>query len=342
MHYEFKEFSKQIDNYIKKGDFYIDVDNLINLFETANLTIPEKNILLEKVHKYKLTLLNNLLTEYKTLKNVDDNNKEEINEISLEIPKKCSENKEDKVIKTSSSYNNDIKKYIVLIDSFNEITDYEILNDLIEENNFFNIINKIIAHYVLEHITLRKLKYEEDSDLFDSEEKRIQTIIENLKTLRYVKESDNLLEQNKLIYLQTDSGNINFLDDLEKIDKSYYSLILKAFNSIIDGTFKNNKRIGKVGEGFYSPLLQVRVDEIRIFYLKVAPNLYMIIDVIFKNFDKNKKYEDFIREISKKAAIQRSLFLEMSELEQKKIIDSHLLITSNIEDTLKCKKKVLS
>lgn len=342
MQYEYKEFSRQLDNYIKNGDFYIDIDNLVNLFESANLDMNEKIMLLEKVHKYKLDLLNGLISEYDELKKIDENSTNEINEIKLDIQKKDVVSKESKTTESQITYNQDIKRFVNIIDSFNEVSDFEILNDLIEENIFLDTINKLIAHYILEQITLKKLKYEENSELFKNEEKRIERIIENLKTLRYTKESDNLLEQNKIIYLQTDSGNVNFLNDLEKIDKSYYNSILKAFESIIDGTFKENKRIGKVGEGFCSPLLQVRVDEIRIFYIKVAPNIYMVIDVIVKNYDKNKKYEEFIREISKKASIERKEFLEMSKEKQADTIIFNDTITSIIYETLNSKKKVLS
>ena len=146
---------------------------------------------------------------------------------------------------------------------------------------------------------------------------------------------------NKLIYKVTNFGNASFLNELSKIKPEYYNSISIAFNSIIDGSFKFMKRIGTADDGFYSPLFQVRDKYIRIYYIKISANLYLISDVIVKKVQTSKNYSSFVRKISKDTYLQREKFLKLSATEKEKIIEDNKIVTEQILEQINIKKKVL-
>lgn len=336
----FESLTKKIDTQIKKEQI-IDLYYFVELISKSDLTTEDKLILIKKLYSYNLTLVKKTESKVLELSKISDSNNK-IADIKLDFSNDNIYTKEKSKLNVNKFNNIDISNYVKLIDSFKEDIEFEILNDLIPEAEFENIINRIIAYYTLDYITLQKLiNSEKNCDLYEADKLKYDFIICNLKIIRDSKQPDDCNLKNSLIYLQTAYGNNNFLNELSKISQEYYDYISLAFSSIQNGTFKNMKSIGRNVEGFDLPLLQVRVDDIRIFFNKIAANLYLINGVIVKKFTTSKSYSSYIRKLSNVACLQRKNFLKMSAEEKDLIINDGIETTNTINKMLGVKKKVL-
>lgn len=334
---KFNELDNYINNIINTEEDYIDIDNLLKIINSLDLNIKQKNLLLKKVYFYNLKITKRVMTNIEELQNIDDLKHIEIADLDLNIPKLESfHNNKNK------SMNNkiDIKNYISMIENFNDASDFTILNEIIDEREIFDIINYLLAYYSLELITLKKLQ-SEDHNSFKEEEIKLTNIIDNLHFLQNSVQKDNIFVENKLIYLTTQYGNSIFMRHLNKISTEYYNSINTVFNSIKNGNFKNNKRLGRTDDGFYSPLLQVRDNQIRIFYLKISANLYLIADIMVKKFAVCNSYSRYIRQISRAALSSVKKFTMMLPSEQTDFLKQNELVTHEVENILNSKKKVL-
>ena len=334
---DFNAFCNYINNIINTSKDYIDVEEFLKIIESLNIDLSLKNELLMKVHYYDYKMTKKELDEIIELKKIDDSNNLEFSNITLKIP-----TPKQVIANQSKIINNkiDIKNYINMIDNFSDMDDFTYLSETINKDDFFDTINSLLAYYTLELVTLKKLEYEENT-LFEEEKSKINNIIDNLHYLQICTQEDNVYEENKLIYLTTMYGNNVFVNSLEKISNEYYDSILNAFDSLKNGSFKNNKRIGKNDDGFDSPLYQVRDNQIRIFYLKISPNLYLVADVIVKKYAVRNSYSHYIRQLSKSALSQIKQFLMLQPSQQEKIINDNMNVTSSINSILIDKKKVL-
>lgn len=334
----FEDLNQYIDETILANSAYIDIDRLIELIDKLNLTINEKNIIIKKVYSYNLKLTKNITKENEELEKIANSDAKEFVDIKLKIPKQGIVSPKIEQIKNQTV---NVSNYVELINQFTEPSDFVSLTDIISEHDLDEIINYLLAYYYSELITLKKLQYEEENNIFNDDEQNIKNIIDNLHYLQISQQQDDLSTNNKLVYLTTKYGNTIFLNRVNKISQEYYESISNAFNSIKNGSLKNNKRIGKTSDGFYSPLFQVRDNNIRIFYLKVAPNLYLIIDVMIKKFNTTRDYSNYIRKISKVGFIQAEKFLASSIQEQQYQLEENAKVTATIDSILDGKKKVL-
>lgn len=335
---DFKGIDSYINEIIKTGDSYIDIDRLMEFIEQMDLTIEEKNVIIKKVYSYNLTITQKIANENEELKKIDDNDVNEIANIKLHIPSK------NIVSSRYEHFNNkpiDISTYIEFIEQLSDSDDFTALSNIINEHEYETVINYLLKHYYLELITIKKLQYEEkDNNDFIEYQEHIKDIIENLQYLQISQQQDDLSINNQILYLTTQYGNNIFLNSVKQIPVEYYDKISMAFNSIKKGNFKNNKRIGKKSGGFYSPLLEVKNEDIRIFYLKITSNLYLVLNVIIKKFNTNNDYSRYIRGISKEGFLQIKKFLKMSSSEQQTLLTEHANDTDEINLILNGKKRV--
>lgn len=334
----FEALNHYIDETISSNNDYIDVDCLMELINQLNLTINEKNTIIKKVYSYNLKITQNITKENKELEKISNSDEKGIADIKLKIPKQSIVSPKIEQIKNHSI---NVSNYVELINQFTEPSDFISLTDTINNNDLDDVINYLLAYYYSELITLKKLQYEEKNNIFNDDEKRIKYIIDNLNYLQISQQQDDLSIDNKLVYLTTKYGNTIFLNRINKISQEYYDSISNAFNSIKNGSLKNNKRIGKTSDGFYSPLFQVRDNYIRIFYLKIAPNIYLIIDAMIKKFNTTRDYSNYIRKISKVGFMQAQKFLALPTQEQQLQLEENAKITDMIDSILDIKKKVL-
>lgn len=334
------DYKNYIDNIIAQNKEYIDIDFVIDYMDVFEYDLSKRIQLLKRIYSYNLKLTKELDTEVSNLSEIDPSSNQEIADIKLiESPRMNSSKKQfDKSIKEDM----DISPYIKMIDSYNENANYEYLIQMIDKQNILVVINQLIKHYTLEYITLKRLKKEDkNSTIILEEENRIKNILNNLYNCRNSQMQTNFNTQNNLIYLTKSTGNINFLDSLNDISNEYYPSILNAFLSIYNGTFKDSKQLSKIGSGFTSPLLRVRADAIRIYYLKITSELYLITDVKVKKIVNSNRYSEYLQRISKEANNEKNLFLNLDIAHQEEIIEKHKLITREIIAKLDSKKKVL-
>ena len=328
------DFIKYIDDIILKKQEYIDVDFIIDYMDIFDYNLSKKISILKKIYSYNLNLVKDLALEVSNLSQIETSNNTEIANIKLNESLSNYTNKQN-----SNKYSCktiDISNYVELIDSFESFSDYKCLYQIIDASNFLNIINQIIAYYILENITLKKLKKEDrTSEILLDEELRINNIIKNLNNIKNNQISADNIINNRLIYLTKPSGNINFLDSLDDIPNEQYESVYNAFLSICNNTFRDNKQFVSC------PLSRVRSDSIRIYYLQVTSNLYLIADVKVKKLVNSNRYNEYIKRISKEASIQKNYFLSLDSNSQNKMIADHEVITQQIISSLTAKEKVL-
>ena len=95
--------------------------------------------------------------------------------------------------------------------------------------------------------------------------------------------------ENNLIFTTTSLGNVRALDEIKSIDESYYERFYGLFESIKDGTFKNVKRLR--GNAKLSKYREVKDDQVRIVFDRLAPHEYAIIAVFTKKHNNDRGYQ---------------------------------------------------
>lgn len=91
---------------------------------------------------------------------------------------------------------------------------------------------------------------------------------------------------NNLIFVPTTSGNIRVLEELDKISPEYYARFFELFQSIKNGTFKNDQR--QRGDSNLAGLRIVRHFNIRVAYTRLDENNYAVLTAFIKKADRDK------------------------------------------------------
>lgn len=335
------DFKNYIDNIISEGKEPINVELVIEYMDIFNYGLSKRNQILKEIYSYNLRLTKELDKEVASLSQIETSTSKEIADIKLIEPIVI--NSQKSALKTCEPKQEiDISKYIEMIDSYNATDSYDYLIPMIDKKNILKVINQLIAYYTLEYITLKRLKKEDkNSTVILEEERRIQNILNNLYHRRNTQTQTNTNSLNKLIYLTKATGNINFLDSLDGIPSEQYQDVYNAFLSIYNGIFKDSKQFSKIGNDYDEPLMRVRVGAIRIYYLQITPDLYLIVDTEVKKIVNSNRYGEYIHRISKSANIEKTNFLNLNKKDQERIIGEHELITQDIISKLSPKKKVL-
>ena len=99
-------------------------------------------------------------------------------------------------------------------------------------------------------------------------------------------ETENI--ENQLLFLKTDAGNIQAIEEINGIDKSFYERIASLLNSIKDGTFKNVKRLTENDKVKGIP--EVKAYQVRVVFERISSNQYVIISIFTKKTDSDKAY----------------------------------------------------
>ncbi len=334
------DFKNYIDNIISEGKEPINIELAIDYMDIFNYDLPKRNQILKEIYSYNLRLTKELDKEVASLSQIGISTSKEMADIKLIEP--IVTNVQKSALKTYEPKQKiDISNYIEMIDSYNENNNYEYLIQMIDKQNILTVINQLIAYYTLEYVTLKRLKKEDkNSTVILEEERRIKNILNNLYNCRNAQTQTNT-NLNKLIYLTKAAGNINFLDSLDGIPSEQYQDVYNAFLSIYNGTFKDSKQLSKIGNDYDEPLMRVRVGAIRIYYLQITPDLYLIVDTEVKKIVNSNRYGEYIHRISKSANVEKTNFLKLNRKDQEKIISEHELVTQDIISKLSPKKKVL-
>ena len=258
---DIKDLMIDLDN-IEEKNITTAIEKEISKIIESDIEISKKKQILKKYYDFLLRSIKKTSKEIDDLEKIQMENNDIAN-ITLnysnpnyDIPPKI-----NNLDYLASKIN--ITNHTTLINSFISDSDFDLLSDIIPSEDFTETINKIIAYYLSDKITLKKLQLEENTNLFKSEEEKLDFIMKNLFRLRDTVKKEII--NNKLIYATTSGNNVIFLNDISAMPFEYYNDINQAFTSIIDGRFKNNKRLTKLGENIKRPICQVRYNQIRIF-----------------------------------------------------------------------------
>lgn len=207
------------------------------------------------------------------------------------------------------------------------------------------IINKILAFYLQECYTIEQLLQSEelsqdDKKEFKDEIEAKKQLINDIITYRDQKteqlKQDNNSIQNKLVFLTSPSENYYIYNDLKDIDVDYYDSLLELFNSIIQGTFKNLKNF--TNNNLLANFYEVRNHGIRIVFLRLSYDTFLISHTFIKRVDKSKLYLEQLANRS----VRSNQFIENlpKKLENSEFWQEQEGITSEILDKLSRKEMI--
>lgn len=207
----------------------------------------------------------------------------------------------------------------------------------IKHGNFQTIIYGINAE-ILKNINEIKRFIEEEKENFTKEELQEfkDDVVENQRKMMLINqavnysltsEESNLKEEtpNKLVFLNTTSGNVYALRDIQNIDEEYYEGFYELFKSIEDGTFKNVKVLNN-GNRETAGVSEVRGFKRRIIFDRVGYDTYAIIAAFTKKSNKDSIYINGLKDRIAIYNSQRNSFKENSKninyvLEQQEILN---------------------
>lgn len=175
----------------------------------------------------------------------------------------------------------------------------------IKHGNFQTIIYGINAE-ILKNINEIKRFIEEEKENFTKGELQEfkDDVVENQRKMMLINkvinnpdtfEIETIKEEtlNKLVFLNTTSGNVYALRDIKTIDKEYFERLNGLFNSIEDGTFKNIKYLDSNNPNV-AGVTEVRDFKTRIVFDRLDSKTYAIIAVFIKKSDNDAGYLDFL------------------------------------------------
>ncbi len=167
-----------------------------------------------------------------------------------------------------------------------------------DDYDYENILLRLMAELVKENGQITKLTSEEEMSMEDKEElnneikenSRRQTILKKLLLEREKEEETQISEENRLVFMPTQTGNPCIISELKHIDPEYYEGFIGLFDSIISGKFKNRKRLSSNSAA--SGLLEVKDFKIRVVFSRLGPKEYCVITAFTKKTDNNKDYQE--------------------------------------------------
>lgn len=233
--------------------------------------------------------------------------KKELEEL-LEAEAKEKEEKEQTSKKTTLEKKETIKEKIKLSDEEAEYYFEEFMN--LEENINERYLDTLpsIKHeryYEIIEIILLKLNelLKEWNDYFHDSTLKKEELLEIKKEILLIKKRKELLIkaynrtikeskedeiENQLLFLETDSGNIQAIEEIKSIDSSFYERIVELLKSIKDGTFKNVKRL--VENDKVKGIPEVKGYQVRVVFERISSNQYVIISIFTKKSDSDRAY----------------------------------------------------
>lgn len=191
--------------------------------------------------------------------------------------------------------------YEQIKDADNTLTDVE-LTKLIYESlpsksnkNYFNLINRMKIEILKEINSLTEIKESslDDEDLLSESEKLIEfekkkfKIIENVGNIN---SNTEIITNNKLYFLNTSSGNVYAISDLNKINKEYYESFKELLSSIKDGTFKCARRLTTTNNKINS-ISEVKGFKTRVIFDRIGNDSYIILMCAVKKCDFDNGYK---------------------------------------------------
>ena len=218
----------------------------------------------------------------------DDNTMEEV---SLEYEEEQEDNQNEEEM------NFYIERYKSLGYDFTE----EELQRLLPPREYYNyesILHRLMAeslHEIHDIIIMKSeesLSEEEKKDceeMIDFERKKMTSVHGMLE-----KEEDFFVEskKNHLILLPTTYGNIRIIEELEHIPFEYYPAFLDLIKSIENNCFKDPNVFS--GNSIVRGLTEVRSFKVRVLFMRLTEDYYVLISAFVKKVDTDKHYNNSV------------------------------------------------
>lgn len=274
---------------------------LINL-EDKNYTKEELLDILNNNSKYSKELKEEI---YKLEESKNKEEKEEKFIFYQDDDKAISEEE----LYETDDYNLEFENIIEsLLPSFRMLDDnnlYEFVEMLHNNYGFLanNIIKRLMAEIIKDKKDLNDMcnsnLSSEDKEEIKEEIKKYNIKFKILEDLLSKEENKEIPkeEQNTIILVPTISGNDRCIDEVKKLDKSYYESIIKLLDSIIYGTFKGHKSFKSINK-YLQGVEEVRDvrGRTRIVYDRLDNKKYAVITIFDKHNDTDSKYINMLKE----------------------------------------------
>lgn len=334
-----------IDRFKSKNGFVENFDLIVEYLKANNFSIEDINETLMQILKYNQDL--------------NDKIKKENDEIEKMIRnRQCSIESESEIVTTAEELIShfqlndsklDISYYKIQIDNCKNLDELESLLPKKTVENFDELINLILLCLLEEEMEFKQMLYE-NSETLDSDPEisnyvteihRKFEIIKNYRDYKEMVQEEVDNTQNRLIFLTTAYGNVCALSDIKSIDSEYYGAFLNLLQSIINGTFKNVKSFTVQGSG--TVMSEVKDFKIRIVFVKLEPNVYIINSIFVKKVDSDLSYRNNL--INRDALYRNKIVVIRGQLNgnnREEFLKENDLIKDEIVEVLKSGIKVKS
>ena len=201
------------------------------------------------------------------------------------------------------TFENDILYYMGELLSLTQDASKEEIRLVLPEKDDYDyekILLRLMAELTRENIEIEKVLSEESISAEDesllkeeiTENLRKKDIIRELVTEKEKEEESEFDEENRLVFMPTQSGNPCVLSELKHIDSEYYEGFIGLFESIITGKFKNLRKFSPNSQT--AGLREVKDFKIRVIFSRIGPEEYCVISALTKKTDSNSDYQEQI------------------------------------------------
>lgn len=236
-------------------------------------------------------------------------------------------------------FENDILYYMSELSSLTAGSSKEEIREVLPDKDDYDyekVLLRLMAELVRENNEMTIFSDEEGVSLEEKnflaseieENLRRKNILKELVTEKEKEEENEVHEENKLIFMPTQSGNPCVISELKHIDSAYYESFASLFESIITGKFKNLRKFSP--NSAVAGLFEVKDFAIRIILSRLGPREYCVISAFTKKTDSNKDYQEQINlrasnfrklEASLKENIKNEEFMQLQATYQEELFN---------------------
>ena len=236
-------------------------------------------------------------------------------------------------------FENDILYYMSELSSLTAGSSKEEIREVLPDKDDYDyekVLLRLMAELVRENNEMTIFSDEEGVSLEEKkflaseieENLRRKDILKELVTEKEKEEENEVHEENKLVFMPTQSGNPCVISELKHIDSAYYESFASLFESIITGKFKNLRKFSP--NSAVAGLFEVKDFAIRIILSILGPREYCVISAFTKKTDSNKDYQEQINlrasnfrklEASLKENIKNEEFMQIQATYQEELFN---------------------
>ena len=275
------------------GYIYKDIE------ESDDLSLAINNV------SNNIKMINSMIKELKNLRMSafsEENNKTCCDKALIE--------EEKVVIEEVDEFKDEVEYYYSLIKNIDFDSDVvlKLKNILpsVSYSKFDDIILGINSLFMRDINEIRDF-IESNKDTFSIDELKefkddILSISNKISVIRCIKEvllernilDEDIVKKNRLVFLETNSGNVYTMDDLDNnsVPNNYYEGFLELIKSIENNSFKNFKFIDS-NNSELAGISEVKGFQKRVIFDRVGADTYVIIGAFIKKTDNDKRYRDF-------------------------------------------------